>query len=91
MPFIIRTWMYFSGVFYSLRDFTGHAPHWAVAVLEANPGLLYLSLVRYALIDTVSSSALPPHVWPLALGWALLAGVGGFIFFWKAEESYGRG
>jgi teichoic acid transport system permease protein len=91
MPFVIRTWMYFSGIFYSLSDFTGHAPHWVAAVLEANPGLLYLSLVRYALIDTVGPSGLPPHVWPLALGWALLAGVGGFMFFWRAEESYGRG
>jgi teichoic acid transport system permease protein len=91
MPFVIRTWMYFSGVFYNVRDFTANAPHWMAALLEANPGLLYLTLVRYALIDTVGSSALPPHVWALALGWALLAGVGGFVFFWKAEESYGRG
>jgi len=30
-------------------------------------------------------------VWPIALGWALLAGVGGFVYFWKAEETYGRG
>ena len=32
-----------------------------------------------------------PHVWAVATGWALLAGVGGFIYFWKAEETYGRG
>jgi teichoic acid transport system permease protein len=25
------------------------------------------------------------------LGWALLVGVGGFVYFWKAEEQYGRG
>jgi teichoic acid transport system permease protein len=30
-------------------------------------------------------------VWALAIGWALLAGVGGFSYFWKAEETYGRG
>jgi teichoic acid transport system permease protein len=30
-------------------------------------------------------------VWAVATGWALLAGVGGFIYFWKAEETYGRG
>ncbi len=91
MPFLVRTWMYFSGIFYNLRDFTAHAPHWVAALLQANPGLLYLTLARYALIDTVGTRGLPPHVWPLAVGWAVLAGVGGFLFFWKAEEGYGRG
>ncbi|MET7297012.1 ABC transporter permease, partial [Streptomyces griseoloalbus] len=36
-------------------------------------------------------SYLPPHVWAFALGWALLSGAVGFIYFWKAEETYGRG
>ena len=26
-----------------------------------------------------------------AAGWALLCGVAGFVYFWKAEETYGRG
>ncbi|MFF9490602.1 ABC transporter permease, partial [Streptomyces sp. NPDC014676] len=30
-------------------------------------------------------------VWAFAVGWALLAGVIGFVYFWKAEEKYGRG
>jgi teichoic acid transport system permease protein len=91
MPFVLRTWMYFSGIFYNLRVFTAHAPHWVATALEVNPGLIYLTLMRYALIDTVTSQSLPPHVWPLALGWAVVMGVGGFVFFWKAEEQYGRG
>jgi teichoic acid transport system permease protein len=43
------------------------------------------------LIDGYGSSYLPPHVWAFAVGWALLAGVIGFVYFWKAEETYGRG
>ncbi|WP_269857346.1 ABC transporter permease, partial [Streptomyces sp. RPT161] len=72
LPFLLRTWMYFCGIFYNLRVFTAHAPHWVAALLEANPGLIYLTLTRYALIDTVSAQSLPPHVWPLALGWAVV-------------------
>jgi teichoic acid transport system permease protein len=34
---------------------------------------------------------MPPHVWASAVGWAVLVGVGGYIYFWKAEEQYGRG
>jgi teichoic acid transport system permease protein len=27
--------------------------------------------------------------WGLLVGWALLFGVGGFLFFWRGEERYG--
>ncbi|WP_405742387.1 ABC transporter permease [Streptomyces sp. NBC_01525] len=91
MPFVLRTWMYVSGVFYNLSVFTQHAPSLVAAALNANPALIYIDLMRYALIDTVRASALPAHVWPMALGWALLSGAVGYVFFWKAEEEYGRG
>ncbi|MEU7259029.1 ABC transporter permease [Streptomyces rimosus] len=91
MPFVLRTWMYVSGVFYNLSTFTSSAPHIVSVALNCNPALIYIDLMRYALIDTVRAQDLPPHVWPLALGWALLAGVAGYVFFWKAEEEYGRG
>ncbi|KOT63970.1 hypothetical protein ADK43_07155, partial [Streptomyces rimosus subsp. rimosus] len=91
MPFVLRTWMYVSGVFYNLSTFTSSAPHIVSVALNCNPALIYIDLMRYALIDTVRGQDLPPHVWPLALGWALLAGVVGYVFFWKAEEEYGRG
>ncbi|MEU7199965.1 ABC transporter permease [Streptomyces sp. NPDC045470] len=91
MPFVLRTWMYVSGVFYNLSTFTSSAPHLVSVVLNCNPALIYIDLMRYALIDTVRAQDLSPHVWPLALGWALLAGAAGYVFFWKAEEEYGRG
>jgi teichoic acid transport system permease protein len=94
MPFVLRTWMYVSGVMWSIDKLAkGHHdwPSWVVPVLQANPAAVYIDLMRYALIDSFHASQLPHHVWALAVGWALVAGVGGFIYFWKAEETYGRG
>ncbi|MET8676595.1 ABC transporter permease [Streptomyces sp. NPDC004647] len=93
MPFILRTWMYGSGVMYSLPYMLerAHAPSWLADVLLANPASVYIDLMRFALIDGYGRENLPPHVWTLAIGWALLAGIGGFVYFWKAEERYGRG
>ncbi|WP_340378441.1 ABC transporter permease [Streptomyces sp. SS7] len=94
MPFVLRTWMYISGVMWSIDNLLSkHSdwPAWATDLLRANPAAVYIDLMRFALIDTFHASQLPPHVWAWATGWALLAGVGGFIYFWKAEETYGRG
>jgi teichoic acid transport system permease protein len=85
--------MYLSGVMWSISKLTkgDHLPRAVTIALETNPAAVYIDLMRYALIDSFHSSQLPPHVWAAATGWALLAGVGGFIYFWKAEETYGRG
>jgi teichoic acid transport system permease protein len=91
MPFVLRTWMYVSGVFYNIKVFTAHAPHWAAMLLDVNPALVYIDLMRYSLLDSVPADSLPPQVWPLALGWAVMVGIAGYVFFWKAEEEYGRG
>jgi teichoic acid transport system permease protein len=93
MPFVLRTWMYVSGVMWSIDKTLERTamPHVVKVLLECNPAAVYIDLMRFALIDSFRASQLPPHVWALALGWALLAGVGGFIYFWKAEETYGRG
>jgi teichoic acid transport system permease protein len=93
MPFVLRTWMYVSGVMWSIDKLTkkDHLPHIVTVLLETNPAAVYIDLMRYALIDSFHAHQLPPHVWATAIGWALLAGIGGFIYFWKAEETYGRG
>ncbi|MFD8915384.1 ABC transporter permease [Streptomyces sp. NPDC059575] len=93
MPFILRTWMYVSGVMWSIDQLTkgDHLPPVVTLLLETNPSAVYIDLMRFALIDSFHANQLPPHVWAAATGWAVLAGVGGFIYFWKAEETYGRG
>ncbi|MEU6339469.1 ABC transporter permease [Streptomyces sp. NPDC046977] len=91
MPFILRTWMYMSGVMYSISHVAAHAPYVVRLLLGLNPAAVYIDLMRFALIDSFTGDQLPPHVWPVALGWALVMGIGGFVYFWKAEERYGRG
>ncbi|MFF0448298.1 ABC transporter permease [Streptomyces sp. NPDC004609] len=93
MPFLLRTWMYTSGVMWSIPVVLKNhdLPQWAMLALQCNPAAVSIDLMRFALIDSYTSAQLPPHVWALALGWAVLFGVGGFVYFWKAEERYGRG
>lgn len=91
MPFVLRTWMYTSGVMFSINKMLEGRPEWIVRVLQVNPAAVYMDLMRFALIDGYGSSNLPPHVWAIALFWAVVAFAGGFVYFWKAEERYGRG
>ncbi|WP_432003468.1 ABC transporter permease [Streptomyces sioyaensis] len=93
MPFIMRTWMYASGVMFSISLILQgkHLPQFVVLLLNGNPAAVYIDLMRFALIDSFTHKQLPPHVWAFAAGWALLAGVFGYVYFWKAEERYGRG
>ncbi|CAL9613904.1 ABC transporter permease [Streptomyces sp. enrichment culture] len=91
MPFVMRTWMYASGVMFSIPIMLKDKPQWLADVLQWNPAAIYMDLMRFALIDGYGSENLPDHVWAVALGWAVLFAVGGFVYFWKAEERYGRG
>ncbi|MFJ8311308.1 MULTISPECIES: ABC transporter permease [unclassified Streptomyces] len=91
MPFIMRTWMYSSGVMFSLSTVLKGKPHWLKDILQCNPAAVYMDLARYALMDGYGGHGLPPHVWALAVGWAVVVGGLGFVYFWKAEERYGRG
>ncbi|MFE4914401.1 ABC transporter permease [Streptomyces sp. NPDC056652] len=91
MPFVMRTWMYASGVMFSIPVMLKDKPAWIADVLQYNPAAIYMDLVRFALIDGYGSSNLPAHVWLVALVWSVLLGVVGFVYFWKAEERYGRG
>jgi teichoic acid transport system permease protein len=88
LPFALRTWLYTSGVFYSIPVHTAGAPEWVRVVLEVNPGAVYIDLVRAALLSTYDPL---PYSWPLAFGWAVIALVAGFVYFWRAETRYGRG
>ncbi|MFF8693361.1 ABC transporter permease [Streptomyces sp. NPDC015144] len=93
MPFVLRTWMYASGVMWSVDGMLrgDRVPHAVVMALECNPAAVFIDLMRFALIDSFDASHLPPHVWAVATGWALVCGIGGFVYFWQAEERYGRG
>lgn len=92
MPFILRTWMYASGVFYSVDRLDEHLPAAATAALQANPMLVYIELIRFALLETPPPPGQPIWLmWTIAAGWALLVGTGGYLWFWRGEQEYGRG
>nr|WP_251066761.1 ABC transporter permease [Streptomyces sp. ISL-36] len=93
MPFLLRTWMYVSGAMWSIRHLaeSGRLPDALITALQANPAAVYIDLMRFALVGSFTADQLPAHVWALAAGWALVTFAGGFIYFWKAEETYGRG
>ncbi|MBO4209408.1 ABC transporter permease [Micromonospora echinofusca] len=92
MPFVLRTWMYGSGVLYSVDKFTENLDNpILVNLVHANPLLVYIELIRHALLEDSPLTSAAPTLWLYAVGWALLVGVGGYIYFWRGEQEYGRG
>ncbi|MFD0883301.1 ABC transporter permease [Streptosporangium algeriense] len=91
LPFITRTWLYASGVFFSIQDRVveqGHMPQWIADLMYFNPAASYIELMRDLLIQFHPTR---PWVWFTCIFWALFALIGGFWYFWRAEEKYGRG
>ena len=124
LPFIVRTWMYTSGVMFSIQTISSLRHHPTLTyLLQINPAAVYISLVRNAILrsqrlawpgskpynhaycalyytgkkpyleysaychGTVTMNGL----WLWGAGWAVVALVVGFVFFWEAETRYGRG
>lgn len=58
MPFVLRTWMYASGVLFSIPlmlEGRENIPAWVADVLMWNPAAVYMDLIRFALIDNYGS------------------------------------
>ncbi|GGV09665.1 transport permease protein [Actinomadura cremea] len=103
LPFVMRTWLYASGVIFSLpqlmerADLLNNHP-WLGEILQANPAYVFLELSRHALlgeyrnyVETSLGMASMGQLWLYAVGWAVAMLIGGFYFFYRAEERYGRG
>jgi teichoic acid transport system permease protein len=86
LPFVLRILLYLSGVFFDIEAYVGDNP--LGFVLEYQPVAVYLTLARSCLLPQESSLDLT--MWAVGVGWAVLFLVGGFLFFWRAEERYGR-
>ena len=91
LPFILRVWLYLSGVFYPATKFDHNLPRPIAVIAESNPAVVYIDLVRHALIHNQKLLWPTTQTWILAIGWAIVIFVGGFIYFWRGEGEYGRG
>ncbi len=87
LPFATRVWMYTSGVMYSIQVFAKGHPPWVSTVLTLNPGSVYLSLARHALL--VGNPA-PITTWLAALAWSVGTLATSYLYFWRGEEEYGN-
>ena len=97
LPFITRTWLYASGVFFSIQDKvvkSAELPQWVANVMYLNPAASYIEWMRDILIKTYhpENGHNPPMMVVLScVFWAVFALGFGFWYFWRAEERYGRG
>lgn len=94
LPFITRTWLYASGVFFSIQEkVVGLAklPQWVADVMYyVNPAASYIEAMRDILMSRTNHVP-PDSVWISCVFWAVFALGFGFWYFWRAEERYGRG
>lgn len=86
IPFITRVVFYVSGIFFSMEKVLQNYPV-ALAIANYNPVYVYISLARGAVVDGYQMTG---QLWAAAVGWALGMLLIGIVFFWKAEERYGR-
>jgi teichoic acid transport system permease protein len=91
VPFVMRMWLYSSAVLYPVTRFSDHLSGWQLAVVEANPMLVFIDLMRHALMEDVPLANSPSVLWLQAIAWTLVVGIGGYVYFWRGEKGYGRG
>lgn len=96
IPFINRLLLYTTGIFYSIDSVSRVASNPQLAFYARfNPLHDYISLVRWALMTKPATN--PNDVMPYYSMYWIVGGIGaivalvlGVIFFWRAEERYGR-
>lgn len=88
LPFIARFFFYTSGIFFSVeKRFQDHPT--VLKVADFQPIHEFMSLARGMLLDG-TYYAVKPEYWLYSGLWAVAFLVVGVLFFWAAEERYGR-
>ncbi|WP_445154080.1 ABC transporter permease [Arthrobacter sp. Hor0625] len=86
IPFAVRAWMYLSAIFYTYDRFVTHPQ--VLALIKLNPLFNVIDIIR----DCVLYARVPQwQSWAILAAWALATLAVGLVYFWKGEESYGRG
>ena len=92
IPFITRIIFYLSGIFFRVGNIADGHPTIQL-LLAINPVHVYITLVRVALLgpeDIVVGAWDPLQAWLLGAAWGVGFLVVGFLYFWRAEDRYGR-
>jgi teichoic acid transport system permease protein len=96
IPFISRLFFYVSGIFFSVKKtFPENAGlHQRILgdILQYNPVHAYISLVRSGIVSVEPGDPVyaTTQTWVIGAAWGVTLAVVGFVFFWHAEERYGR-
>lgn len=87
LPYVLRMWMYLSGIFFTIGFVERRLgrTHPAVTLFEWNPAYVYATLTRSALLE---SHAADPFSWVVGTVWAVVLLAGGFVFFRGREVEY---
>ncbi|NUR83057.1 MAG: ABC transporter permease [Nonomuraea sp.] len=102
LPFVMRTWLYASGVFFSIQykvvgypdPATGKPvggvglPQWVADVMYLNPAASAIEFMRDILVYAQTPRLL---VFASCMFWAVAGLAFGLWYFWRAEHTYGRG
>ncbi|RWZ83772.1 ABC transporter permease [Glutamicibacter sp. HZAU] len=86
LPLFTRVMFYTSGVLFSADRLLSHWPG-LIAVFNVHPIYQTLQIARGLVMDNYQHD---PWAWQVVSLWALCIFVIGMIYFWKAEERYGR-
>ena len=86
LPLISRVLFYTSGVLFSVDRILNQWP-WLVTAFDYHPLYQTLTIARAMIMDNASYS---PTAWLVISTWAVVTLIVGLIYFWKAEERYGR-
>ena len=88
LPFVSRFFFYTSGTFFSVERRFGEDST-VMQIAGFQPIHEFMELARDILL-TGHDYVIRPEYWAYAAGWSLLTLVVGTVYFWAAEERYGR-
>jgi len=86
VPFITRVAFYSSGIFFSVDKLAAGHPI-LQPIMDSNPIHIFLQIARGALVQGYSYDL---YQWIFGAIWALASLILGFVYFWRAEEKFGR-
>jgi len=87
LPFVTRILFYTSGVLFNVDTIFKDHP-WVLQLYNFHPIYQVLKIARTILMGGIQTY--DPMYWWYFTAWAVVAFVGGLLFFWVAEERYGR-